>query len=912
MNLFFRKKNKKYNADILSEQKRSDASHSDSPAGESNPFIRKARGTEIPKAGQRVFLCCHADDCDFRDRLIEDILSQDAGADCVVTYLNNSPKPDINNFHDELLESKVIILAVTESLLCGMEQGKKPEAFSFAVNNAVPLLPISKDSGYLSRFNKIAGAVHVIAVTDAEYRVKLKTQLDNFLVSKELYLDIAQNAFSANLFLSYRKKDLKEARMFMQQFHAIADFDTIAIWYDNYLTAGRVFDNEIRESIDKSDAFVLLVTPHLMETGNYVLTEEYPYARNNTQKKIIAVEAVPTDKNSFDACYPSVHEFVGFSNMENIFRSSLPAEQYSENMTSERLFLLGMAYLKAILVERNTEYAIRFLGMATSYLDNYSLKASEHLAVIYEFGTVGPVDYEKALKWREKCLNLSEELFGNESLETAAAYNNLGLVYEKMGNIDDAVSALNSDLTISLKLCGHEHPDVAITYNNLGELLRKKGDLENAAKMGEEALDIREHVLGAGDPALASSYNNLSAVYAQMGQLEKALDLAKKAIDVLEKTRGEKSTETAMVYGSTATVLDELERFDEALFYASKCSKIFESVLGQYHIDTAIAYKKLSLVYSSMNKFTLSFKYISKAVDIAERILGKNHRDLADYYVEMGDIQQLLHNYTAAEETYDKALGILDKCEYPPKEIKVKVILSKALCKQTCGNYDEALALYRKALDYAIIELGEDHPILATAYNDMGVLYRLKEQYNKALEMYEKALVIREKIFGTKSEMVATTCNNIALVSHLLGMPEKAIDFYQRALSIQTSLFAENSPDIAITYSNLALLYFEQKETDKALKTAECSVNIAEKGMTVGWPPLAVPYNTMAIISEGLGHYSDAIRYGLRAYDIWAKELPEGHPDLMNAFAIVGKAYIALGHSMEEFSDWVNTNGLLT
>jgi hypothetical protein len=50
-------------------------------------IIRKARGTEVPHRAQRVFFCCDPQNADNRDNLIADLLSMDAGMDCVVSCL---------------------------------------------------------------------------------------------------------------------------------------------------------------------------------------------------------------------------------------------------------------------------------------------------------------------------------------------------------------------------------------------------------------------------------------------------------------------------------------------------------------------------------------------------------------------------------------------------------------------------------------------------------------------------------------------------------------------------------------------------------------------------------------------------------------------------------------------------------
>ena len=129
-------------------------------------------------------------------------------------------------------------------------------------------------------------------MSDNEYRTKLKAQLDKLVVSKELIKQIRENAFRAKVFVSYRKHELVEVRRFMKVFHDLEGFESISIAYDNFLTAGEDFNNEIKELIAQSSALVLVVTPDLTIKGNYVQEIEYPFALEK-KMPIVPVEVTP-------------------------------------------------------------------------------------------------------------------------------------------------------------------------------------------------------------------------------------------------------------------------------------------------------------------------------------------------------------------------------------------------------------------------------------------------------------------------------------------------------------------------------------------------------------------------------------------------------------------------------------------
>ena len=247
-------------------------------------IVRKARGTELPKQAQRVFLCYNEHNSEDRDAIISDLLSMDAGMDCVVSYLENTAVAiDKELLKNELSRTQLLVIWVTLEMLQSMTLDKFPEEYRIAQELKIPILPILSDNGLFSLYKKKFGSIHCIDTLDIEYRVKLKTQMEMFLASEKIIKEIREKAFTAVVFVSYRKHELSEARRFMKAFHDLEGFESISIWYDNFLTAGRDFDKDIEESITNSNALILVVTPNLVTEGNYIQRVEYPFAKKNRE-----------------------------------------------------------------------------------------------------------------------------------------------------------------------------------------------------------------------------------------------------------------------------------------------------------------------------------------------------------------------------------------------------------------------------------------------------------------------------------------------------------------------------------------------------------------------------------------------------------------------------------------------------
>jgi tetratricopeptide (TPR) repeat protein len=66
-----------------------------------------------------------------------------------------------------------------------------------------------------------------------------------------------------------------------------------------------------------------------------------------------------------------------------------------------------------------------------------------------------------------------------------------------------------------------------------------------------------------------------------------------------------------------------------------------------------------------------------------------------------------------------------------------------------------------KCLDIRLNTLPENHPAIASTYNNLGVVYARKRNFSKALECYQKSLDISHKILPPTHPEVQRTENNI-------------------------------------------------------------------------------------------------------------------------------------------------------
>ena len=262
-------------------------------------FLYRTRGNSSPKDKPRVYFTCKGEDFDrYFDKICDDIFKTH---DCVIYYTSNMDEILSEEEKDtDLDRMNLFVVPVTYKLL-SQENRTMNVDIAFAKEKNIPILPFMMESGideFYSKPDKFGELQYLNPfsrdLTEISYEEKLKKYLESVLISDEMAKRI-RAAFDAYIFLSYRKKDRKYANELMKLIHSNPEFRDIAVWYDEFLTPGESFNDNISKMLSDSKLFALLVTPNLLEEPNFVMTNEYPMAKKSCMD-ILPAEMENTDK----------------------------------------------------------------------------------------------------------------------------------------------------------------------------------------------------------------------------------------------------------------------------------------------------------------------------------------------------------------------------------------------------------------------------------------------------------------------------------------------------------------------------------------------------------------------------------------------------------------------------------------
>jgi tetratricopeptide (TPR) repeat protein len=273
-------------------------------------------------------------------------------------------------------------------------------------------------------------------------------------------------------------------------------------------------------------------------------------------------------------------------------------------------------------IQQNNEEIERLLYQINlANPDNIPLLSNLYL----QLGDLYQENYElaAALDAYNRVLEMNEGR--NEEVLVAKVYNNIGVLYGKKGDYDTALDYHKKSLDIKEKVLGTEHPDTATAYNNIAGIYKSKGDYDTALDYYKKSLDIKEKVLGTEHPSTATAYNNIGQIYSSKGDYDTALYYYKKAVAIWEKVLGTEHPDTATAYNNIGQIYESKGDYDTALDYYKKSLDIRETVLGTEHPSTATSYNNIAGAYKSKGDYDTALNYYKKAVIILKKVLTLQH-----------------------------------------------------------------------------------------------------------------------------------------------------------------------------------------------------------------------------------------------------------------------------------------------
>lgn len=319
------------------------------------------RGQTNPIGKQRVYFAASQDDFGYFNDVANHILR----IEDVALYYDDQRNTE--NTTDREIESMALVVFILTRKAMDSSCDALIRVICRAYRKGIPVLPLAVEDGVGGLFSNFCSRNHMDKMhvlypnkqdaTALSFTQKLRDYLKKQLVKGEDREYIYRN-FSTSAFLSYRKADRAYALEIMRLIHQDEKCRDCAIWYDEYLTAGESYDDEIRKFIDFCPIFLFLVTNNMIKEDNYAIREEFQRAKE-LGKNIIVVDMI-AEEHSLPVYLLEGNRYVGLQDIRSlpsVIREFFQEKTFaSEEDALNHAYYLGLAYIHGIGVEKEEEY----------------------------------------------------------------------------------------------------------------------------------------------------------------------------------------------------------------------------------------------------------------------------------------------------------------------------------------------------------------------------------------------------------------------------------------------------------------------------------------------------------------------------------------------------------------------------
>ena len=343
------------------------------------------------------------------------------------------------------------------------------------------------------------------------------------------------------------------------------------------------------------------------------------------------------------------------------------AEYLLETEKDQRLPLSQILSWKGLILSRLKRHkeALKVLSFIAKLREELYEKEKTHSSIADTYSDIAIEnlylnDKKNAINFFEKALFMRKIVYRTFHPEIAASLNNLGSLYDDLGEYNKALNFYEDSLRILQRLDPSD-PEIARIYNNIAGIYHMKKDPISSAEFYEKSLDnfsknhpyMAKSMLGLGNNAFDKGFIEESYEYYMNGLMilnridfEEVLDLArlkiglgncyrkmrkyelglesyKKALVLLENLEEFKEREIADLYSNMGFCYGELGVLDKSKEMFEKCLEIRKKVLQGGHVEISYAYGSLAQVYRRMGDGEGFKRMWEMGFEIKKRVFGE-------------------------------------------------------------------------------------------------------------------------------------------------------------------------------------------------------------------------------------------------------------------------------------------------
>ncbi|MBQ1378119.1 MAG: toll/interleukin-1 receptor domain-containing protein [Lachnospiraceae bacterium] len=453
-------------------------------------FIKMERETGSSWEKDNVAIFYYEGDRWAADKIARDILRI---YDCSI-YLSQYQLVGMEQEELEaILQEMMFSVFVISKNFLTTENSAKDFALQTVLRLGMRFMPVQVESEIEGLFDQKVGAFHLIDSQKDNYEEAMNAYLDSY-TNADLQIVRPEQLFFLKGFISYRKKNSLCMKRLIKELRSYPKYRCVSLWFDGSLHPGENYNDQIAQKLSESDFVLFVVTPDLLEPGNYVLEKEYVQAINEG-KHMIAVILEEVDLSAFREAYPKLNP-IPLKKLEAAMEEMMDPAAYEEYIYApDRNYFLAEAFERGKETELNVVLAYDLYREGAEAGEPYSMARLAH-AYTEGVGFILPKDRRQAESWRKPAL----EAFLRDPDKTPGSRQQIFLL------ADEQIRYMTLDFTI-------EVPQE--TFDEIEDLCMLQ--IETCAELPDEMISARinpaKAFLRAAQTSLACKNRQQAARY---------------------------------------------------------------------------------------------------------------------------------------------------------------------------------------------------------------------------------------------------------------------------------------------------------------------------------------------------------------------------------------------------------------
>ncbi len=300
-------------------------------------------------------------------------------------------------------------------------------------------------------------------------------------------------------------------------------------------------------------------------------------------------------------------------------------------------------------------------------------------------------------------------------------------------------------------------------------------------------------------------------------------------------------------------------------------------------------------LYYKLRLFDISHNHLEQSLEVLRYALGENHIETARTKIELAETLRYLDKPDEANILAKSAEPVFAK-HYGKSSFEYAIALNKiGSIYSDKGDYENAKVYLKEAVEIfnkITNPSNEESSIIASNYNDLGLVYYFDYENDLALENYRKALQISKKAFGDNHQDISVYYHNIATLYFYITEIDSSEFYVKKSQEVIKNVFG-NKPNDRLK-SSLRLLsaieyekgnYKESELLDRQALDIAINVFGREHSQT------AFEILSLGITLITNGNHKEGQALMLEATEIVENTRGTDHPHLISAYATNARGY---------------------